>query len=316
MVLLMLHGIQQPLFRYTEGTASLGGDELAKARNVFLTQPDENRPNAPIFDPRIHSPIDRLRRENVFGNDPQNRNAAPPEIPDLFGASTSRFDPVAFFARLADDYDISKRRKDELERKKFARLIAWTYQADNPVFSRFKAELLSRYEASVREVTPGFVRQEYTALANLFSEDDALRRLFAIAGNRLVRAAADRGDRIRWTEDVRLLYNLLQFHPLATRYADDAACEKLMDALAVLYERRRNVAVTVGAVLRAMLFLLNRRRHSPNFFKRKDWDCDKEEPPSWIAKPLVFRKQDDLRCAFIAYVFGKGTLEGIPTDDD
>lgn len=309
--------VRSDLVRYTSGRGALQGDELDKARNVFVTRPIPSRPNAPVFDPRVHSPIDRLRRENVFGNAPgKGVPSEPLPTPDLFGARDDRFDVADFCSRLASDYTDSKRRGDEGERRKFAKLIAWTYRAQDASFAAFKSELLARYEASVRQDSPGFVPQEYTALANLFSDDDELRRLFAVSGNRLVRAANDRRNRIRWTHDARLLYNLLQFHPLATRHASNEGCERLMDALATLYVRRRAIPTTAGSVLRAMLFLLNRRRLSPTFFKRNDWDFDKEKPPSWIDRPLGFRKQDDLRCAFIAYVFGKGTLEGIPTDED
>lgn len=298
--------VRDRLCDYVSGAASLRGDELAKARYVLLTRPLPSRPDAVVYDPRIHSPIDRLRRENVFGNTKGKSVPHDSVQPGLF--SSVEFEPSVFFRRLAKNYGEAVRNRNNAERLKVVRLVAWTYQADNILFNDLKGTLLRQYKKAELASSPHFSPQEYTALANLFDDADSLKQLISIAGNRI--SLAVRHPTVSWSHDVRLLYNLLQFHPNALRMFETRSCEKLMDALERLYS---STPTQRGPILRTMLFLLNRRRFDSGFYQR-NWE--ESSPPNWISKPAPTPKLDGLRLAFIAYVCGKGTLDGLPRDED
>lgn len=244
------------------------------------------------------SPIDWLRRENVFGNAPGK------ELPHL----VRPFDFDALFRKLAKDCAF-----DEWGgcNATILRLIAWTYQSEYPAFKTIKAKLLRRYE---RGYSPGGGAVGYTLLANLCANAKDLSRLFAAICEKFKYGIAGRST-VSQTH-IRLLYNMLQFHPSVLEAVQTTDCEELMSNLQtqyLLWRDRGGADQSFNALLRSMLFLLNRRRYDPEFFRVK-WDDT--HLPDWIAQPFSRTVTEKLRTAFVAYVCGKGTLSGIPRDDD
>ena len=142
-------------------------------------------------------------------------------------------------------------------------------------------------------------------LCHLFGAPKEIRRLFLIMKRNIVRGMED--ERKIPQYNARICYSLLQFHPDVLSRVSTPECTELMDALQWQYCHHPS-----NGFLRAMLFLLNRRRYDRDFY-RVDWDED--NLPAWLAEPSWSKTREELRLAFIAYVCGKGTLEGLPAED-
>lgn len=255
------------------------------------------------FDASTMSPVDMLKRENVFGNAPGH------EYP------VGDFDWRALFQRLASDY---RRGRDVL------RMIAWTYQYNNEEFEFIRTSLHNRYVR--RAQTLSIV--EYTFCSNCFGKGDGritdiLRRVLErIAGN------------VATENEFRLTYNLLQFHPEAVENIDSVLCERAFMRLYRSYNTYpfigRNgylngaqATKMIGYHLKCMLFLLHRRRADPSFMQRSEaW-----QPSGFLASEIPVRRMpsgqeystqrahENLRVSFLNYVRGHGTIEGIPLGD-
>lgn len=244
------------------------------------------------------SPIDHLRQDNVFGNAPGK------ELPQ----TKVPFNFDALFGKLARDFKNAGNND-----KGFLHLIAWTYQSCNLAFRPITARLLCTYE---QENTPGFGMIGFSALANLCSSPHDLKRLFATLCQKHIPLWENGRESPVSLAHTRLLYRILQFHPEVLKEATTYDCMALMEDLQRQYRlRQENEAryLSFNALLRAMLFLLNRRRYDPEFY-RVHWD--EGAPPDWISMPLGTARTEALRKSFIAYVCGKGRLEGIPRDED
>ena len=261
---------------------------FAHAQEYYGEINPRSRPFPPVrhFNEATDSPIDRLKRENVFGNAPDHR----------YPCDDQDCDFQLLFKRLANDYN---------DRKNVVRLIAWTYQYDNKTFDPIKSALIDKYEV-YREMEGACLKhEEYTLCANLIDNQEQLERLFKAAAYRIINKRSNE-------DDLRLVYNLLQFHPNTIERVSTEKCEDLMQALEPLYKKayamKSGMERTkhIGYALKPMLFLLHRRRYDRGFFTQPiEWN------PDWIQRPLS-NKWDETRVAFIEYVNGRGTLEGIP----
>lgn len=249
-----------------------------------------------FFNEAENSPVDKFKRENVFGNDKKHRLpiAAPQLWPQLF-------------TRLMDDYRRGCR---------VIRLIAWTYQFDSKYFEEIRDELYQRYVLNNGKLKP----EEITFCSNNFSEDD--NRAEEIMAEVLTRITNHNYD----IDELRLAYNLMQFNKKVLRNVNSALCLDAMNALLqdfneelffeqTLFGRKLKLHRLKGAViasgyLRCMLFMLHKRRYDPKFFVHKsEW-----LPTGLLAKPLTFisNNQEKTRRSLIEYINGRGTLEGIP----
>lgn len=123
-----------------------------------------------------------LKRYNVFGSSSEFRFPIDPSFPP------ERFRQV--FHKLAEDWQRCPRngslkmKNGRMKESDFIRLIAWTYQRDNPVFSDITEEILAKAEKMVDGHLHGghpvkLVAQEYTYLANMVTCPDGTNRLFA-----------------------------------------------------------------------------------------------------------------------------------------
>jgi len=257
-----------------------------------------------VFDEGKMSPVDLLKRENVFGNAPGH------EYP------VSDFDWEALFERLVKDY---KKGRDVL------RMIAWTYQYKNDKFEFIRKSLYDRYVQYAQTLSI----VEYTFCSNCFGHGD--KRITGILRHALERIAGD----VAAPNELRLTYNLLQFHPEAVEGIGSELCEKAFMRLYRTYntysflgsdgylQRGGQATRLLGYLLKCMLFLLHRRRYDPVFLQRsEDW-----KPSGFLSNPVPVRRyasgqeypaqraHEQLRISFLNYVRGRGTIDGIPLGD-
>ena len=329
----MLHDVTPPYGLFAQAQAYWG-----------IVDPHAN-PNTGIrrygtprrFDDATMSPIDRLKRENVFGNNPNN------SLPDK-GKNE-------LFTKLFKKIAIAAERNH-----RFLRLAAWTYQDKNRDYENLRNELLSKYKA-------GCVLDaiETSFCSNNFQNDDPrIGEMLNVA----LRHIADGNNTL---DELRLAYNLMQFHPTAIMACESLLCENAFVSLTNKYNnsdfysntqtlipewRWRGAASTqkAGYLLKCLLFLLHRRRFDVMFLKSpKDWKwgvyCKKDGnetegwiPPGLLSEPLPVVEHESMvlggvvlqygnagegsailtheatRLSLIEYVNGRGTLEGIPSN--
>lgn len=254
------------------------------------------------FDENAHSPIDKLKRENVFGNAPTHRYPV---------ASVKSADWRRLFERLAEGYRAMP--------KRFLRLIAWSYQFDEPCFEFMREAFHSRYVKEKGCLGP----MEVTFCSNNFDKADG--RVSSLMQEVLTRI----GNGKYLLDELRLAYNLMQFYPSSLSNVDSAVCDRAMFHLMSDFRSEytsswvkggrwqgRDATKAVGYYLKCMLFLLHRRRTDASFFRQpEDWSpqgvLNWELPDS----TQTLRLHESTRKAFIQYVRGHGTIEGIPMGD-
>ena len=248
------------------------------------------------FNDAENSPIDKFKRENVFGNDKNHRY--PVKDPKLW---------QRLFTQLMEDYRRGHR---------VLRLIAWTYQFDSGYFEEIREELYHRYVIDGGKLKP----EEITFCANTFSAIDT--RAEAILSEVLGRISNHKYD----VDELRLAYNLMQFNKDLLRNIPSSLCLSALAALlldfnedlffeSTLFGRklklpRLQCAALASGYLRCMLFVLHKRRYDPGFFTHEcEW-----HPKGLLAKSLAFISvnQENTRKSLVEYVNGRGTLDGIP----
>ena len=262
------------------------------------------------FDATTMSPIDLLKRENVFGNNPKNR------VPDSGKAQV--------FLRLFKKLAAAVRTNP-----KMLRILAWTYQYDNPEYESIREELFEKYAKgdSLNEVETSFC-------SNNFSDKDArIGKMLKIALTHIAK-----GD---YSEsELRLAYNLMQFHPSAIGECDTSLCEKAFLSLVKGYNcypffSQKNslfpfwngatATKMAGYFIKCMLFLLHRRRFDGKFLlKPNEWNRSQDDPSKWVptgflneklpSHTLTLASHEAMRQSLIEYVNGRGTLDGIPSN--
>ena len=269
-----------------------------------------------VFDKDAMSPIDRLKRENVFGNAPGSR------LPDP--ARRRHF--ATLFRKLA---------RETLNGASYIRLLAWTYQFDNPDLEPLRKRLHEKYVA--RNQTLDATETSFCA-NNFDGGDPRTGELLRHALENI--AASDCSE-----NNLRLAYNLMQFHPTAIKACDSGLCENafraLMDAFnnypfytmgGLLFRRwgGRNSTKMAGYFIKCMLFILHRRRYdhaclaNPHGWERTKDANGRERlvPGGLLAEKLpweeansgTLKSHEAMRNALVDYVNGRGTLDGIPSN--
>lgn len=272
------------------------------------------------FNENTMSPVDRLKRENVFGNSPTNR----------YPINNREEWFLDLFKRLSGYY---LRNKD----KNVLHLLAWTYQYDNADLDFIRKDLFDKYV----KYGAKFGEIEYSFFANnMAAGDKRVSRIIDEAMRRIVSNGCGRGE-------LRLLYNLLQFNPSAVKDCDGQLCEDAFYKIVHEYNRYEFFSHTrygmewgggtatqmAGYFLKCLLFLLHRRRVDssflvhPNEWQYKTWRWDVgapaqrgyypsgylgEELPCKVYKSESLESHEAMRKSFIEYINGRGTLEGIP----
>lgn len=265
-----------------------------------------------MFDANTMSPIDRLKRENVFGNAKNNR------VPD----ATKNYKELfrALVTATAKDY-------------RYLRLLAWTYQFDNPDLESLRSSL---YEKYVKKANP-LDAVETSFCANNFGDNDP--RVGKILECALMNIASTTPSE----NDLRLAYNLMQFHPAALSACDTLRCESafyaIVDAfnsypfytsrnsLFAYWNRSTQTTKMAGYFIKCMLFVLHRRRFDPECLTNpRGWvrqrGRDGREtlvPYGLLGKEIpgftiTLQAHEAMRKSLIEYVNGRGNLEGIPSN--
>ncbi len=265
-----------------------------------------------MFDANTMSPIDRLKRENVFGNAKNNR------VPDVTKNYKELF--RALVTATAKDY-------------RYLRLLAWTYQFDNPDLESLRSSL---YEKYVKKANP-LDAVETSFCANNFGDNDP--RVGKILECALMNIASTTPSE----NDLRLAYNLMQFHPAALSACDTLRCESafyaIVDAfnsypfytsrnsLFAYWNRSTQTTKMAGYFIKCMLFVLHRRRFDPECLTNpRGWvrqrGRDGREtlvPYGLLGKEIpgftiTLQAHEAMRKSLIEYVNGRGNLEGIPSN--
>lgn len=251
--------------------------------------------------------IERLRRKNVFGNDPEHRYPTTGDFSCLF-------------TKLRDAYDKENPTSDANSTYgRIVRTIAWTYQSDNNVFADVRKKTVERIATYAKKpLSSRPLPQEYSLCANLCNKPHEWKTLWNAVCIRL----RDQSDDNNVEEDLRLLYNLLQFHPTLLhekKLCDGDACWEMMQLLLYWYPRYNeggmNGSKRIGYVLKCILYLLRRRRFDGKVFVTEKRDRERYESVRRCLNTLpIARTKRDLHRVVCEYLDGRGTIAGLPTD--
>lgn len=257
--------------------------------------------------PKGESPLERLRRVNVFGAEDNAR------LPNYDWDFNKLFNHLASQARKDLRQGITNHA---------LRLIAWTYQYDNPCFEEVRKKCIRLV------VDEGNSSQVLISLcANLCTSPKELERLFLIC--RLPPADGTNG-----AERQRLLYNLLMFNDdFVETVGLVEPCpynSKLKRASLTAYLLVKRLCAIVcepstsviyrNACLRSLIYLLRIRHYDGKHFAMKEYDethysllvstCES------VIKLLAGRRSNapttwDLMRVLLRYTQGKGRLDDL-----
>jgi hypothetical protein len=283
--------IKRNVEKYVAGQIAPDGTWFAQASQLY-----------PKYEPLPSglSPLERLRRKNVFGNDPNKR--LPEQSSNMMFPDNFNFN--ALFKKLADDYN----RADD-DRDQIARLIAWTYQSDFPGFISIRKQVLRRLQDYAQGIAAAPLKQEYTLCANLCAEPSEWRICLKAIGLRL----SNRNNRV--TNDFYLLYNLLQFHP--TIIYDAGITDKCWEWVKLIpfwYEWNKTKPVAIGYILKSILDFLRCRRFDCKVFLTQERDTKHYTIINRCLQQKVHYQHEKLRLLVIEYLNNKGTIDGLPVD--
>jgi hypothetical protein len=250
--------------------------------------------------------IERLRRKNVFGNDPEHRYPTNDDFSSLF-------------AKLRTAYGKAEQTSDtSSEYAKIVRLIAWTYQSDYRGFDAVRKETVNRIAMYAKGHWPSRpLPQEYTLCANLCNKAHEWKTLWDTVYIRL----RDKSAANNVEEDLRLLYNLLQFHPTflhKTKLCEGDACWEMMQMLLYWYSRYNeggmNGSKRIGYVLKCILYLLRCRRFDGKVFVTRERDNERyKKVQRCLKSPPLATGKLGLHHVVCDYLDGRGTIAGVPT---
>ncbi len=266
---------------------------------------DENHPL-----PQDASPLERLCRKNVFGNIDHYR------YPSSLTPEKAR----QIFERLAQHVEALT--PDHPDWKSYVRLIAWTYQYDNPCFHPIRHLCLQRLVHATNDTArgSGISPQEFTLCANLFTtRDEWICCLDCIC------FALSRGKSfINFENYLRLFYNLMQFHPefveQTALYQNHNRLTHITHALCDAYKATASMYGTnkskyQGYILKSLLYLLRCRRHDHHRFLSQTHDAAlRQEVINILTQIKPSSTKVQLVETLLAYINGKGSIEGLPTD--
>ena len=266
---------------------------------------------SPLYPPEMKlpqglKPIERLRRKNVFGNDPDHRYPTNSDFSGLFRKLKNAYDKAPISWDATSPY------------AKIVRTIAWTYQSDTDVFKNVRAKTISRIEGYANNQSPRPLPQEYSLCANLCNKRDEWQTLW----NAILKRLMSRGITNSVEEDLRLLYNLLQFHPTFlydTKLFEGDNCWKMMQQLLYWYPEYNEPgpigSKRIGYVLKCILYLLRCRKFDGKVFVTKTQDKTKYQAlKNCLTRLPLARPKQGLHRVVCEYLDGCGTIIGLPTD--
>ena len=119
------------------------------------------------------------------------------------------------------------------------------------------------------------------------------------------------------SRDFYLLYNLLQFHPTLikdTGYHLHDRCWQIARHIPYWYDISRNNRITIGYILKSILYLLRCRRFDGKKFLTRGYDPIHYEIFSKCLDTPVSQNHEKLRHLTKEYLDNKGTIDGLPVD--
>lgn len=263
--------------------------------------------------PKGISSLERLRRVNVFGN----AKNVPKEILNVQGnlkaqIPDDQYDFTTIFQNLSKLY--CRRGMRNEEEAKIAHLIAWTYQADNPSFSKVKADVLSRFCAYVRGNGRRLAPQYYTLLANMCNTKPEVTECL----NAICHALLNPIDGFNQRDEIRLLYNLLMFNPDAFSWVD-WRIEEVTNLWGKLVEKTGTMTRDCAEPLKALLYLLRYRTQNKVFLHEDGGSWQRRMRQYSIGCLNNIKRRYENRTKTFAYadcvlnyLNGNGTIDGIP----
>ena len=289
-------GVRNQVQTYLMDQCPPDGSWFARAQQIY--------PNGTML-PKGASPLERLRRKNVFGNASKRRYPIPNQR--FLGSPTPSFNFKKLFQKLAGDY-----LKYHSQPAVIIRLIAWTYASDEPSFDRIRRETVKHVlDYAQKKAQIAALKQEMTLCANLcVSRDEWMSCLKAIECR-----IKDYKNKVTW--DFYLLYNLLQFHPTILRetgYFQDDGCWKLVKHIPHWYHIYRHGRAAIGYILKSTLYFLRCRRFDGKKFLNKECDIEHYKIIAECLKFPVHQAHENLRHLVIEYLNNKGTIDGLPVD--
>lgn len=267
----------------------LNGGLFAKAKDRFPR-------GVPI--PAGESPLERLRRINIFGAE---KDARRPAYDWDFDALNRRLAKEAEVEITHGDYNSA------------LRLIAWTYQYDEPLFRKLRKRCLERV------VNQGMMHQVLISFcSNLCSDPEEWKQLFLICRLPPPDGANGAGRQ-------RLLYNLLMFHDTfveAVGLVKDSWDGKgkratpvayaLVDKLYDIIRAPKTSSIYRCACLRSLIYLLRIRHYDGKRFATKEHDRAVYEKLLLLCKDK-YRSDvaHSLQKVLSRYLRGKGRIDDL-----
>ena len=255
------------------------------------------------------SPLERLSRNNVFGNVPGHR--LPPKLTEA--------DANRFFQRLAKE--LHRYSRGSTEWYDYIRIIAWTYQSDATVFDLAKKQCRELLRVATINNGRGIKPQAFTLCANLLTREADWKMCLQCVQEAL---RSHRSFTNIW-EYLRLFYNLMQFHPdfleKTKLYQESAKLHEITRCLIALYisigtSYTQDTSKCQGYLLKCFLYLLRCRRYDGKTFLGEADQANKtlrDELLQALRDTWVVATKEALRDTVIAYINGKGTIDGLPT---
>lgn len=255
--------------------------------------------------------IERFRRINVFGTNPDNR------VPNVGELILQRL-----FNKIAKDYQNShfngKKKND------FIRMAAWTYQKDNPLFASMISDTMERMRLAVHSTRHPFP-QEFTLCANMLSHqqqgefiDCFIKRCIEVI--RAVSKKTNSFPEITGVDSwIRAVFGLLMYNSDALKDVSTETCNKcavLLYIILTCYHRNEKSVQYVKRVISSLLFLLKRRKYDKSFLKDGENKQMIIDECNLIREDLFYQDIHTLCKSLIDFMNGKGTLEGIPAGND
>lgn len=248
--------------------------------------------------------IERFKRINVFGTNPQNC------VPDVEENILQQL-----YQKIAQDYNMHHDTDD------YIRLAAWTYQKDNPVFREMIADTMNHMrDKAFHYMACRPLIQEYTLCANMLSHqqqgeffnffnrraDDAFQRA---QGNHI--SGVD-----HWLRALSgiLMYNRDTLEDISTEICID--CAQNLSCILSYYRQELKAGQYVKVVITCLLFLLKRRRYDRGFLRDGDDKQNIIDECNNIRDLLFYQNIHPLCEALINFIEGHGTLEGIPAGNN
>lgn len=289
-----MQAIKPNVERYLAGQIPPNGKWFAQALQLY--------PNF-ILLPSGLSPLERLRRKNVFGNDPQKR--LPLQTTNTLFADNFNFN--ALFEKLADDYMATN---EQAEKDQLARLIAWTYQSDFPRFIPIRRQIIRYVFNYARGAPQAPLFQELTLCANLCNRVGEWTDLLESVRLRI----SNYNNSV--SRDFYLLYNLLQFHPTIIRDTGNVSTDKCWQWMRHIphwyNEFKNSQGPTIGYILKSILYFLRCRRFDGKIFMTQERDNEHYTIINRCLQQKVYYKREKLRLLVIEYLNNKGTIDGLP----